>query len=221
MITTHRRLMIRLALGAALAVAAVPAQASIILDTGDITFSADGTQFGRISRNGVPSDWATPKDFPGVTGAPAVRSYELFTIDSDVFPFLQINFDDPLAAFFASAYLNAFAPVNVAPNFGLDTNYLGDAGLSQPLGNPSFFQIAVAPHSQIVIPIVEITPGGGTGRSFRLIVEGFLDTDYNDIPDYTPPNPVPEPTTSVLLGSGLALSALVRKARRLRSRQRA
>jgi hypothetical protein len=220
MITTRQRFMIRLVLGVALGVAAVPAQASVILDTGPITFSADGTQFGRLTRDGVPSDWAQQKAFPGVTGAPAARSYDLFTIDSDVFPFLQISLDDPGARLFVSAYLGAFAPVNTAPNYGLNTNYLGDAGLTQPFGNPSFFQIAVAPHTQIVIPIVEVNPGGGTGASFTLIVEGFLDTDFNDIPDYQPPSAVPEPTTSALFGSGLALVALARKAQRMRSGRR-
>lgn len=214
MSTIRRRFMVRLALGVGLSVAAMPAQASVILDTGVVTFSADGTQFGRISRDGVASNWAEQKAFPGVFGAPAARAYDLFIIDSDVFPFLQISLDDPLARLFVSAYLGAFTPVNTPPNYGLDTNYLGDPGLSQPFGVPSFFQIAVAPHSQIVIPIVEVNPGGGGGASFTLIVEGFLDTDFNDIPDYQPPRPVPEPMTSALCGSGLALLALARKARR-------
>ncbi len=215
MMTMHQRFMIRLTLGLALSIAAVPAQASVILDTGLLTFTADGIQFGRLARDGTPSDWSAPKDFPGVIGAPTPRSYELFTIDSDIYSFLQISFDDPLVQFFVSAYLGSFVPVNAAPNYGLDTNYLGDAGLSQPIGNPSFFQIVVAPHSQIVIPIVELTSGAGTGRPFSLLVEGFLDTEYNDVPQ------VPEPATAVLLGSGLAVSALLRQARQRRSRQAA
>jgi hypothetical protein len=218
MTTTVQRFMIRLAFGLALSVAAVPAQASVILDTGAVTFSPEGTQFGRIARDGEASNWAEPKPFPGVTGAPTPRSYQTFTIDSDVFPFIQILFDDPAAFFVVSAYLGAFAPVNVGPTYGLATNYLGDPGLSEPFGFPSFFQIAAPLHSQIVIVITELTPNTGIGMPFNLIVEGFLDTEYNDIPDYHPPNPVPEPTTSVLFGSGLALSAL---ARRMRSRKRA
>jgi hypothetical protein len=216
MIPTRQRFLIRLALGLALTVAAVPAQASIILETGLVPFDPDGTQFGRIARDGEASNWAEPKPFPGVIGAPALRNYQLFTVDSDVFPFLQIDFDDPLGLFIVSAYLGSFTPVNTAPNYGLDVNYLGDPGSTEPFGNPSFFQIAVALHTQIVIAIAEVNGGTGIDAPFSLIVEGFLNTEFDDIPDYHPP--VPEPTTSVLFGSGLALSALVR---RMRSRRRA
>src|SRR5262249_2825942 len=106
--------------------------ASTIYDTGLVTFTPTGTQFGRIARDGVASDWSEPKTFPGVTGAPTPRGYEVFTVNSGPFPFLQILFDDPTASLFASAYLNPYAPVNVAPNYGLNVNYLGDPGSTQP-----------------------------------------------------------------------------------------
>jgi hypothetical protein len=177
-----------------------------ILDTGTLIFATTGTQFGRLTRNGVPSDWASPKSFPVVFGAPTPRAYDLFTVNAGPYPYLQILLDDPSAALFASAYLGAFTPVNSAPNYGLNVNYLGDPGVSQPFGNPSFFQIVVAPFSTVLIPINELNPGGGTGAPFNLLVEGFFDTSYND----TVP-PVPEPTAFALLGSGAALLAAIRR----------
>ena len=176
-------------------------QAAVIYDSGIVTFAPTGTQFGRISRDGVASDWAGPKPFPGVTGAPAVRAYELITVNSGGFPFIQINFDDPAAALFSAAYITAYAPVNLAPNYGLNVNYLGDPGSSEPLGDPSFFQIVVAPNTNVLIPINEVDPGGGTGQTFRLIVEGFYDTEFND---------TPEPSSFILIGCGAALLVALR-----------
>lgn len=181
-------------------------KAAVILDTGTVAFSATGTQFGRLSRNGESSTWGSLKDFPGVTGAPAARSYETFTIDNGGFPFLQISLDDSTTSLFVSAYLGSFNPVNVAPFYGLDINYLGDPGLSQPLGVPSFFQIQVPLHSQIVIPINEVNPGGGAGSPFDLVVEGFYDANYSE---------VPEPGSFALLAAGAAVAGVLRaRARR-------
>ncbi len=187
-----------------LLLASTLAQAAVIFDSGIVTFSPTGTQFGRISRDGTASDWSGPKPFPGVTGAPAARAYQLITVNSGDFPFIQISLDDPLVRLFDAAYITAFNPVNVSPNFGLDVNYLGDPGLSEPFGNPSFFQIVVAPHTNILIPINEVSPGGGAGAPFELLVEGFFDTEFND---------TPEPSAVLLVGCGLAWIAMLRKRR--------
>ena len=167
----------------------VCAQASVLLDTGALTFSATGTQFGRISRNGEASTWGSLKTFPGVTGAPAARGYQTFAVNNGIFQFLQISLDDPTAGLFVAAYLNSFTPVNSSPNFGLDVNYLGDPGSTQPFGNPSSFQIRVAKNSTIILPVNEINPATGAGRTFDLVVEGYLDANYKDIQDIPEPGP--------------------------------
>jgi hypothetical protein len=181
--------------------------AAIIYDSGNIAFSPTGTQFGRISRDGVASDWSGPKTFPGVTGAPTARAYEVITVNSGPFPFLQISFDDPAALLFDAAYIASYAPVNSPPNYGLNVNYLGDPGITEPFGNPTFFQILVAPHTNVLIPINEINPGGGTGATFDLLVEGFFDTAFNDIP---------EPSPILLIGCGAGILALLRWKKHIR-----
>jgi len=40
-------------------------QAAVIYDSGIVTFAPTGAQFGRISRDGIASDWSGPKPFPG------------------------------------------------------------------------------------------------------------------------------------------------------------
>jgi PEP-CTERM motif-containing protein len=196
----------------ALMLVAPSVAAAPILDTGILAFTPSGSQFGRLLRDGVPTDWANPPLFPGVTGAPAARAYETFALNSGPFQYLQILMDDPAALLFASAYLGAFTPVNVPPNYGLDVNYLGDAGTSQIFGNPAFFQIVVAPFSDVLIVVNEVNPGAGTGASLNLLVEGFYDTAFND----TAP-PIPEPASLALVVSGLALLAVARRRRRSES----
>lgn len=171
-------------------------EAAVIFDSGTVTFSPTGSQFGRLFRDGLSSTWGEQKVFPGVTGAPTARAYQSFTVNAGPYPFLQIQLDNPNAALFAAAYRNSFTPANTAPNYGLSVNYLGDAGNSQPFGNPSFFQLLVAPNSTVVIPINEVNPGGGTGTTFSLLVEGFYNADFSE---------VPEPSSTFLLLSGLAL----------------
>src|SRR6478609_3658643 len=66
----------------AVAAAATPAQALVIASDISATFSAaDPTQLGRLSRDGVPSDWSTSKAFPGVINAGTSYRYQALTIN--------------------------------------------------------------------------------------------------------------------------------------------
>jgi hypothetical protein len=184
---------------------AVPAAASVLLDTGAVTFSATGTQTDRLFRNGVASTWGGSKPFPGVVGDELQRGSEVFTVHVGTANFLQINLDDPKAFLFDAAYAGAFFPNGTPPFFGLDLGYLGDPGISQPFGNPNFFQIVVPRDSTVAIAISEVNPGGGNAAPFRLQVEAFVDDRFND---------VPEPAAIVLCATGLVgLMAFRRSAR--------
>lgn len=188
---------------------------AIIYDSGVTALKAtDPTQLGRLSRStvgsGVPSDWSAPKAFPGVANPTVSYRYETFAIPVSPFPYLQISFDDifDTADTFASAYLNSYNPNSTAANRGLDVNYLGDAGNSGNIfGNPRVFQV-VLPSATDHLVIVANDVFGTTsaiGQNFRILVEGFYDTSFNDT---IPPAPVPEPATMALSGAGLAIATI-------------
>ncbi len=174
---------------------AVPASASVLLDTGTLTFSATGTQTDRLFRNGIASTWGVAKLFPGVVGDALQRDSEVFTVHVGLANFLQINLDDPKASLFDAAYAGAFTPNHTPPLFGLDLGYLGDPGITQPFGNPNSFQIVASRNSTVAIDITEVDPGSGIAAPFRLQVEAFVDDRFSD---------VPEPATLVLFATGLA-----------------
>ena len=176
------------------------AHAGVIFDSGIVAFNPTGTQFGRVSRNGLASDWGEVKLFPGVSGTPTERAYESFQVDIADRTFVQISLDDPSATLFCTAYYSDYEPVNAAPNYGLDVHYLGDAGTSQPFGNPSFFQIVATRNSTLTIVVNELNPGAATGHSFEVWAEGFYDASYSE---------TPEPASLLLAGGALAFGMLI------------
>lgn len=179
---------------------------AIIYDSGITALKAtDPTQLGRLSRNGVPSDWSSQEAFPGVLNPTISYHYETFAIPSSPFPYLQISFTDfsGAANTFASAYLNTYNPNSTVTNRGLNVNYLGDAGTSYFGATTAAFQVVLPASSRLVVVVNDTSATGvGVGQNFDLIVEGFYDTQFNDT---TPP--VPEPATMVLSGAGFIVAA--------------
>lgn len=194
--------------------AAAAAPAALLLDVSSQLSLTDPTQLGRLSRNGIPQDWTGGEPFPGVLSPTTAYRYHTYVVNAGITPFIQISFDSVPVNTFVSAYDTAYLPNSAgAPNLGFNTNWLGDAGTS---GNffgtdPLFFQVLIPLNHDLVIVVNNTGAanlGVGAGQGFRLIVEGFIDSEFTD------PAPVPEPATFLLGAGGLALLGLGRRMRR-------
>jgi PEP-CTERM motif len=194
----------RISLLCALLMLTGAAQAIPLLDVTTSLNANDPTQLGRLTRDGVPSDWSMQSAFPGVLNPNVAYAYRTFTLNVQTTSFIQVLVDSSIDLF-VSAYLDSYQPNALAPDLGLSTNYLGDAGSSGTLfGNPLFFQVVVPAFSQLVLVVNDTSAvQAGLQQPFRLLVEGFLDTEFTE--------PVPEPATLALLLIALASLGCARR----------
>lgn len=187
----------------------IAGQATVIFDTTSALTSANKTQTGRLSRNGVAQDWTNGEAFPGVINTTTTYYYTTYSIDVSPYSYIQIDVDSVSANTFTSAYLNSYQPDSAGtPNFGFDTNWLGDPGTSGlSFGtDPLFFQVYVPAGNKLVLVVNNTSPGGvGLGDPFHLTVEGFYDSSFDE---------TPEPVTFAMTGSGLVLAGFAIRRRK-------
>ena len=187
------------ALGKILAVAVLTtaaARAGVILDVTSALTLADPTQTGRLSRNALPQDWTGIESFPGVINTTTVYEYTTYLVNVGLSPFALITIDSLSANTFVSAYQTAYVPDSAgSPNFGFDTNWLGDAGSSGNLGGttPLTFGVVVPVNGDLLVVVNNTSPADvGVGDPFHITVETF------DTATITP-----EPTTWLLTAAPL------------------
>jgi hypothetical protein len=166
-----------------LSLATAIAQADVLLDVNGALVAGDPTQLGRLSRNGVLQDWAGTEPFPGAVNPAVTYHYHTHTVNVGITPYIQIEFDSATPNTFVAAYVTSYNPNSAgAPNYGFDTNWLGDAGSS---GNffgidPRYFNVIAPLNSTLVVVVLE-TAVAGLNQPYRLMVEGFTDRNFTSL----------------------------------------
>jgi hypothetical protein len=187
----------------------IAGQAAVIFDTTSVLTNTDPTQIGRLSRNSLAQDWSGSEAFPGVLNTTTSYYYTTYSINVSPFSYIQIEMDSLSANTFASAYLTSYMPDSAgSPNFGFNTDWLGDAGSSgNYFGTDPIFLQVIVPAGQNLVLVVNNTAAGGVGLGdpFHLTVEGFYDANFDE---------TPEPTTVLLVGGGLAAAGLITRLRK-------
>jgi hypothetical protein len=180
------------ALGVWLALATGPAAvADVLLDVSSSLSFSDPTQLGRLSRSGTASIWSSAKAFPGTINTNTSYHFRAISVFSSPTAqyfdlssrYVQVLVEDSSAAVFVSAYLQSYNPNPIGNNRGLDVNYLGDAGSSGDprASDPNYFQVFVPAGHDLILVVGDVdASNGGIGKPFRVLVEGFTDTEFSD-----------------------------------------
>ncbi|MBI5084749.1 MAG: PEP-CTERM sorting domain-containing protein [Acidobacteria bacterium] len=151
------------------------------------------THMGRVFRDGIPSDWTSPKAFPGILDASNPHAYTTFSITNTYGTAVPLYITQTAGLGgsvmdFIVAYLGTFNPAD------LSANYMGDIGTSWT-SSPGMFSVLVPAGATVVINAHQVFAGNPTGLTTT------LDAQL-----------VPEPSAITLVGlGGLALLAFRRR----------
>jgi hypothetical protein len=170
--------------------------------------TADSSQLGRPSRNGIPQDWTGTESYPGVLNTSTTYYYQAISFSSALFtgaPFVEITSYDPneTTNVFLSAYVGSYDPSNRS------ANWLGDAGFSGngQVGAGGDFQV-ILPAGMDLVLVINSTLGGisGLNSPIQINIDAFADTMYSDP---VPAAVTPEPSTLLMLCTGVFAMAVV------------
>ncbi len=180
----------------------------------------DPYQNGRLSRNGIPQDFAGDEAYPGLNPSTvgSLYHYHTYTINVGAANYISLTFDvtgeqSQLNAFLA-AYQSAYYVT--APQ----TSWLGDVGSASFFSSDVGYMDFVATPFSTVVLVVNAGSAGNTGigalNPFTIYAQASTDASYsniNDIAINAGGQVIPEPST-VLLLAPLALVVGLKSRRR-------
>jgi hypothetical protein len=191
-------------LGLIVACSLAPPAYAVDVTSGSISLStSDNVQLGRLSRNGVPQDFASDEAYPGEVNPTVSYAYKTlpvaFAANASQDVYYDITFDDADTDLFASAYLNSYDPANKA------LNWIGDAGTSgNYFGVDALFYDVVVPKGNSLLLVFNGTiPGLAPTSTANYFVQAFSDSEYNE--NFATASAVPETTTWVMMLAGFGL----------------
>ncbi len=191
-------------LSAALLFAAIPAlaHAETIASFNAILTSSSLTEFGRPSRSGTQQTWIGAETYTGVLNSTTAYAYTTYTFAASLFtgaPYLEISVQDTLNtnADFVTAYAGSY---NINSR---GTGWLGDEGSSGNYFNnvnaARYFDV-ILPVGQNLVLVLNDTAITGLNDPININIGAYADSSYDEP---APATVTPEPSSFVLLGTGL------------------
>ncbi len=191
-------------LSAALLLAALPALAGAetITNFNGVLTSSSATELGRPFRSGSQQTWTGAEPYDGKNNLTTAFAYTTYTFAASLFtgaPYVEVSVLDTLGGTsdFVTAYAGSF---NVNSQ---GTNWLGDEG-----GSGNYFGLTDGRYFDVILPVgqnlvlvLNDSSVAALNDPINIEVDAYADTNYDD------PVVTPEPSTFVMLGTGLVWAA--------------
>ena len=116
--------------------------------------TTDPYQNGRLSRNGIPQDFAGDEAYPGYNAATigSLYHYEVFSINVGAANYISISFDNTSSLSTLNSFIAAYQSAYYVTNYG--TSWLGDVGSAAPFTNdPGYMDFVATPYSTVVLVV--------------------------------------------------------------------
>ncbi len=201
-------------LSAALLLAAFPALASAetITNFNGVLTSSSSTELGRPFRSGIQQTWTGAEPYDGKNNLTTAFAYTTYTFAASLFtgaPYVEVSVYDTQGG--ASDFLTAYAGSFNVNSQG--TNWLGDEGGSGNyfIATDSRYFDVILPAGQNLVLVLNDSGISGLNNPINIEVDAYADTNYAD------PVVTPEPSTFVMLGTGLVWAAGAVRGRRKRN----